>query len=149
MRGGWGKFGVADGKRAAVQGMRDQGGGRYSCLYLAFLKNEWWKTNLAEGRCFWFFETKIGLIGRNKFIALMYSRELLSTDCMRAWFSLACKRWELPPKCQCSAMAVEHLLNVSQAEFPNLLYGLWWRNIRGQEVSPATFKFTDKSWHRW
>lgn len=39
--------------------------------------------NPAEGRCFSFFE-KNGLIGRNKFIALMYSRELLGTDCMRA-----------------------------------------------------------------
>lgn len=148
-RTGWGlvchSFVLCQSKLILLKGIR------YSCLYLTFLKNGLWKTKAAEDRSFCFFETKKLLIDRNKFIALMYSRELLD----RHWLHESLSQSSFLAKDgnflkhQCSAMAVEHLLNVSQAEFPNLLYGLWWRNIRGQEVSPATLRFSDKSWHHW
>lgn len=50
-------------------------------------------------------------------------------------------------------MAVEHLLNILQAEFPNLFFVRFFafmaydENIRGQEVSLATLGFAGKSWH--
>lgn len=165
-----GTLGMADGKRAAVQGMREQGGGWFVialfCVSLSWsfwresgipvsiwhvLKMDCEKQMLLKIGTFVFFETKKRLIDRNKFIALMYSRELLD----RHWLHESLSQSSFLAKDgnflkhQCSAMAVEHLLSVSQAEFPNLLYGLWWRNIRGQEVSPATLRFSDKSWHHW